>query len=91
MSWVKEANKLGRYNTTYLGFRIYCIKEPQIRTSHYQREDGIYQRTDFIQGEMLAIDKTGTTFTAPYVENLAFKIDMELLNRYYDRKEARYR
>lgn len=89
MSWVKEANKLGRYNTSYKGFRIYCIKEPQIKTTHEQREDGIYQRTDFIPGEMLAIDKTGIRFEAPYVENLAFKIDIEIMQRYWDRQDNR--
>jgi hypothetical protein len=91
MSWVKEANKLGRYSTTYHGFRIYCTKEPQVLTTEYEEEGSLWRRTDFIKGEMVAIDKTGCTFTAPYTEELAFKIDMELLNRHYDRKEARYR
>lgn len=91
MSWVKDANKIGRYKDTYRGFRVYVTKESQIVETFFERDGSTYRRTDFIPGELVAIDRHGVTFTRPYYDHLAFDIDIELLNRYYDKREARYK
>lgn len=56
MSWIKEANKLGKYKSTHLGFRIYYVVEPTCVTTTEIREDGVYQVTKFTPGEYKAIN-----------------------------------
>lgn len=81
MSWITKANKRGKYENTYRGFRIYCTKFPQVHEWFENRPDGKYRITEFIKGEFLAIDKTGTELTESNIEALAYKIDIELFLR----------
>lgn len=79
--WIKIVNRLGRYERSYEGFRIYCTKEPEIRQSIEQREDGQWRITEFIKGWFVAIDKYGVRFEASSIDQLTFKIDWEILCR----------
>lgn len=59
MTWVKEANKLGKYIGTYGGFRMYYTIEPSHTERIEEREDGQYRVVDFQKGQVVAIDKHG--------------------------------
>lgn len=80
-SWLKKANRIGTYNRTYRKFRIYCTKEPEIKTSIVDRDGEEWRRTDFIPGWHVAIDKWGCRFEAAYITDLAVKIDIEIFLR----------
>lgn len=84
MSWVKDANKIGEYKTTYGGYRIYCIKQPQIVERIEERETGIYRITDFVRGEFLAINKDGDKIEGYYLEDIASKIDIQEIKKRYE-------
>jgi len=88
MGWIKEANKLGRYEMTYQGFRIYCSKEPSTTDSKIEKPNGIYSVTEFHKGHFIAIDSTGSRFEASNIEVLGVKIDSELVRRYYSKKDG---
>lgn len=62
MSWVKDANKIGRYDKTYLGFRIYVIVEPTSDTKIEERQDGKYSVTTFTSGHYKAVNRKGKMF-----------------------------
>lgn len=81
MSWMKEANKLGRYVMTYRCFRVYCTKEPETQEIIEDREDGQWRVTNFIKGEFVAIDKKGVVINGTGLESLGFDIDKELFIR----------
>ena len=84
VGWVKEANKLGIYKSTYNKFRIYTIKEPTSIKSIVKREgvDGLWRRTDFTQGEYVAIDKYGVTYKGKYWDIIS-KIDIDVMMQLY--------
>lgn len=81
MHWIKEANKLGKYDKTYQGFRIYCTKEPESIQRMEEREDGQWNVTDFIQGEYIAIDKTGLRYDGKFWDFIIPQIDKEAMRR----------
>jgi len=88
MGWVREANKIGKYEETHDGFRIYCILEPKIKESIVEKEDGLYRRTDFIKGWFVAVDKTKVRFEAKHISELHFKIEMEHMRRRFEKREG---
>ncbi len=81
--WVKEANKLGKYKQTYEQFRIYEIKEPSHTESIVEREGALWRKTEFTQGEYVAIDKYGVTYKGKYWDIIA-KIDIDVLCQQFD-------
>lgn len=88
MSWIKEANKIGKYEQTYKGFRFYCTKEPEIKQETFEKDGERWNRTDFIKGDFVAIDKTGLRFEGHYFDELAWKIDMEIMRRGFSKREG---
>lgn len=86
MSWIKEANKIGKYERSHEGFRIYCTKEPEIKVTTENREDGLWRRTDFIKGWFVAIDKNGVKFENSSMSELWTRIEWEAMARSYDKK-----
>jgi hypothetical protein len=86
MSWIKEANKIGKYERSHEGFRIYCTKEPEIKVTIEDRTDGQWRRTDFIKGWFVAIDKNGVRFENSSMTELWTKIEWEAMARRYDKK-----
>jgi hypothetical protein len=38
--WIKKANKIGVYKGSYKGFRIYRVKEVEVKERLEEREDG---------------------------------------------------
>ncbi len=89
MSWIKTANQLGKYYSTYRGFRIYIIKEPDSKESIVERNGVLYKKIDLINGEMVAIDKTGVIIKGHHVDAIGSKIDIELMRRYHSKIENR--
>jgi hypothetical protein len=87
MTWIKQANKIGKYRSTYKGFRIYCTKQSRIVVRIEKREDGLYRITQIIPGWLVAVDKTGSRFEGADITSVAFKIDIEILNRHFDKIE----
>lgn len=81
MNWIKEANKIGKYHTTYNGFRIYITKQGSISESIEERSDGIYSVKKITTTEFIAIDKTGLKLTGSGLEDIGYKIDFETLKR----------
>ena len=88
MSWIKEANKIGKYERSYKGFRFYCTKEPEIISRIEERDGEQWRITDFMKGDFVAIDKTGLRFEAHHFDELAGKIDMEIMRRVYSKREG---
>lgn len=80
VGWVKEANKSGKYKKTYYGFRIYTITEPTSSDSIIEKEDGMYNVTEFTKVEYIAIDKYGVTYKGWYW-NIISKIDIDVLQQ----------
>lgn len=89
MGWVYEANKIGRYDMTYQGFRLYWTKEPSWTERTETRDDGEYKITDLHKGDLVAVDKTGCRFEGHFVDQIAAKIDWEMTGRYFDKKEEK--
>lgn len=87
MSWIKQANRKGRYKQSYRGFRIYETKPGSMSTHIEHRPDGDYRVTAFTPSEFLAIDKTGCVFEGTGIEKIGYDIDIELLQRSFDKKE----
>ena len=81
MSWIKQANKIGKYESTRMGFRIYWKKEPTHKSYPHVRNGVEGIRTDFIKGELVAIDKTGLRIEEDSLGSIGFKIDMEIVRR----------
>ncbi|WP_346320950.1 hypothetical protein [Chitinophaga sp. YIM B06452] len=88
MGWIKEANKLGKYINTWKGFRFYCTVEPTSTESIIERDGEQWLRTEFTEGEYVAIDKTGMEFRGKDKVAMCFKIDFELSRRYFEKKEG---
>lgn len=80
MSWIKEANKMGEYKNTYYGFRIYCIKSPEVIETIVQKSDGLYNKTEFTRGEYVGIDKSDCKYEGD-LERVIALIDKELIRR----------
>jgi len=80
MSWIKEANKIGKYDETRYGFRFYIIKEPSSIESIKEINGELYRCTDFIKGEYVAVDSTGLTFTG-WLWDIIPKIEKEIMRR----------
>ena len=85
VGWIKEANKLGVYKNTYQKFRIYTIKEPTHSESFFEKDGELWRRTDFTQGEYVAIDKYGVTYSGKYWDIIA-KIDIDVICQRFDKK-----
>jgi hypothetical protein len=81
MGWLKQANKIGKYETTWNGFRIYLTKSETIKQYTEHREEGSFMVTDFGKREYVAVDKTGFKITDYSIEGIAYKIDFEILGR----------
>lgn len=89
MSWISEANKLGKYDTTHRGFRIYVVKEGSFTESYFQNEKlELIHQVDFHNSERIAIDKNGVRFDGNLHE-IYFKIDIEMSARYFDKREKK--
>jgi len=88
MSWIKEANKIGKYETSYKGFRLYCTKEPEIIQSVVTIDGEQYNRTELIKGWFVAIDKTKLRFEANNIQELSFKIEVEEIRRVFSKREG---
>jgi hypothetical protein len=86
MSWIKEANKIGKYERSHEGFRIYCTKEPKVKCTVVEREGEMWNRTDFIKGWFVAVDKDGVRFENSSVSELWTKIEWEAMARRYDKR-----
>lgn len=84
MSWVKEANKLGKYLQTYKGFRVYETKAATHSERFEDRPDGRFRITEFEKGEAVAIDKTGEVVHGSGIRTIGEKIDMIVLKRYFE-------
>jgi len=80
MGWVKEANKKGKYDRTYEGFRINIIKEPTSSESLKEINGEMYRETSFTKGEYFATDSTGLVFNG-WIWDIISKIDKEIMRR----------
>lgn len=60
MTWIKDANKIGKYEETRHGFRVYCIKASKV-VEHITPE---YIIRDLIPGEYVAINQSGVRIKA---------------------------
>lgn len=89
MSWITEANRFGRYEQTYCGFRIYWTKEPSHTTRIEIRNGEKFEVTDLYKGDLVAIDKTGAIIKDHWIDRIGEKIDMEMVQRFYHKKENR--
>lgn len=76
MGWIKKANKLGVYETTYEGFRIYRTRPSQWVETTEQRADGLYRVQTLIRGQWLAINRKGQRLAADNIERLGWEIDI---------------
>src|SRR5262245_29252811 len=81
LSWMIYANKRGKYEHTYRGFRIYCVIEGTVNTHIENKSDGQWRVTEFKKGLYMAIDKFLTVLDADNMESLAYKIDEEIFQR----------
>lgn len=90
MTWIKKANKLGRYLDTYQGFRIYVIKPTEVKEEIEERPDGLYRITRFIPGELVALDKTGCRFEGNGKGEIYCKIDIETFQRACIKRENKF-
>lgn len=84
MSWIKEANKIGRYETTYKGFRFYYTKEASMFHSIVEKDGALWNKTEIIKAELVAINKNGLTLEGNYIDEMAFRIDIILIKKSYD-------
>lgn len=73
MSWVKDANKLGKYEGTYYGFRVYMTKKPRHIQSTEVRHGVPVNRTELLPGHWIAINKDGYKIEYHYLDTLLFK------------------
>ncbi len=80
MSWIKEVNKIGKYDKTYEGFRIYCTKESEIIETNFVKEGKEFTRTEITKGEYVAIDKTGLRYDGDFWV-IVQQIDKEIMIR----------
>lgn len=78
MTWVKEANKIGRYCRSYRGFRGYEVIPRKVVESIVQRNGEHYRRTEFQDGLYVWVNKKGARFEgiAEYSDRVAFAIDV---------------
>jgi|GEM_PF-6355852 len=86
MSWITEANRFGRYEQTYCGFRIYWTKEASHTTRIEVRNGEKFEVTDLHRGDLVAIDKTGAIIKDHWIDRIGEKIDMEMVLRSYHKK-----
>jgi hypothetical protein len=81
MGWIQQANKIGKYKTTWNAFRIYVTRQTPMKQYVDQRTEGSVLVTEFGKNEYTAIDKTGCKINDFSLEGIAFKIDFEVLSR----------
>jgi hypothetical protein len=86
MSWIKEANKLGVYEDSLKGFRIYCTKNAEIKSSVVELDGELWNRTDIIAGHFVAVDKNGFRIEAKYMDEIKNKILLEDAQRFCDKR-----
>lgn len=84
-SWIADANRLGVYFDTYKGYRMYCVQEVTVRHS-VERNGELWNRTDIVPGEYVAIDKNGSRCKHTHQYNLYEAIDLQWLEDYYQVK-----
>ena len=91
MSWVKDANKKYKHYTgSRKGFRIYRTKFAQTHVYIEDRPDGRYGVTNFLPGRLVAIDKTGLTFTRQHTTEIWNDIDLYRAFDYIPSSSNRY-
>lgn len=84
MSWIKEANKIGRYKATIHGFRVYCIKEATHTESIITRDGEQWIRIDFHPGHYVAVDKHSRRLETKMGKVHMYEaIDIQHLKDYY--------
>jgi hypothetical protein len=86
MGWVKEANEIGVYEGSHNGFRIYRVREVEVKERFEKREDGHYRITEFIPGWVVAVDKQGCRFESDNIHTLYYRIDIEIMQRFFDKR-----
>jgi len=86
MSWITEANKLGKYDSTHGGFRIYIVKEARTIEKTIIKNGKELEYTLHIPSHRIAIDKYGVQFEGD-LHQVSFKIDMEMMARRFDQRE----
>lgn len=74
LSWIKNANKLGKYYTTYFGYRISITKKGSVEI--------IGNKTIFTEGQYVAINKTGNKITGK-LSTVISKIDLLQFKKTY--------
>lgn len=77
MSWIKEANKLGEYQSTYKGFRIYITEKGIVNDTMEDRADGTYNVITITPSKLIAINKNGVKIEGS-LEVIGMKIDLEM-------------
>lgn len=85
MGWIKEANKKGRYERTYEGFRIYVVVEPTSTESIVEKDGELWNSVKFTRGDYYATDSTGLTYTG-WRWDVIGKIDKEIFRRKLSKK-----
>lgn len=81
MGWVKEANKLGKYLTTFLGYRIYVKVQPT-HVESIITENGVqYRKTEFFPGEYVAVNRYADIIECEGLGNMIAKIEIEYLRQ----------
>lgn len=79
MGWVKEANKLGEYCDTWLGYRIYIIVKPT-HTESIITENGAQRlKIEFFPGEYVAVNRYEDIIECEGRDNMIAKIEIEYL------------
>ena len=84
MSWIKEANKKGRYKQTHKGFRIYVVVECSSKISIVERNGESYNCTEITKGVYYAVDKNGVEFNG-WLWDIIHKIDKEDILKMFQR------
>jgi protocatechuate 3,4-dioxygenase beta subunit len=85
MSWIKQANKIGKYNSTYKGYRIYLKKQGSVTVE----ENGEYMTTHIVPNTYAAMNKAGTYLEGSGMNGIGEAIDMQSIHDYYNLQDAR--
>lgn len=83
MTWIKEANKIGRYTGTYYGFRLYCTLEPFSTEKIVDRDGEQWRETTFHPGWYIAINRHDEGFEGNSRSEVIFKCQWSLLENSY--------
>lgn len=87
MSWVKEANKIGRYEETRGGYRVYCVRKAFHAESTVIRDGEEWRMVEFTPGHYVAVNKHGHQLETKegYVHMLGM-IDLQRIKDYCQNK-----